>query len=936
MRVKKIIALTLALLMICLEVFAFEPVSEAKEDLGYIPSMFLKQGRESSRTVRYAPWLVNYALQTEAESAAVNGGEGFQQISDIAISPVDNNLMLFGTDTCGIWRSTDGGQNWISVNDGVNCWGVHDIIFHPTDKNIAYMIQGAANSSVSSNQIQARTDLDGFYKSVDGGKSWRQVLDVNIRASVGVNRLIAFDSSGNLYLLTAEGLLRSADSGESWISLFDFREKLGIGDLVNSDLCIRENTIVFTNSDGLFASTDLGRTWNRKNIGASEGASAYGVDIDPENSSHWLACFGSPYNEVYETNDSGNEWKPLPVGANVESSKGKYPLKIMYGRRNDEGIRCLYMLFARTYTPLRISTDEGRTWMQAQYTTPWGEKYLPFYGNAISLEHSDENVVFLGVGTVMKSTDGGQNFIARNTPGYSGANVEEIKFSNSGRIYLSVTDRGFYRSNGVYDGTAYPTFRHTRDQNYSEVGDIGIDPINENHIIYAEAADSFALRESFDGGLSWSKIEDTEASAAPQLIDFHNEDRNIIYSTYFSSKDGGRTWTANSQSICAVSGVDNDVVYSVSGKELYKSSNRGETFEHIYSADWDITYVLPDNTKSDAVYLGIKNGDVVKLANDQVFVMNSANGLSNVAPYAMAQNPNNINHIVLGGQRVDYSASNNIYLDNYCKAPGVYETFDGGITWHIVKGVPSMRIVYSLAFSPSTDEIFIGGYTGGLIVYDYAAYKKYLSAENSVDEDFTAVYNGETHKVTVRGKINNEKGVKAYSTLLVMPYEIMPRNAKSSDIAFLGQVQINEDGEFEYTFSMPLNCKYGVYNVYLGGSGVFLPGVGEYDNAEFSVFSFEFEETQSITAAARILNKTGEPKKIAMYLEQYINDGDADRLVDIKSERYTVAAESDVPITKRISSPLNKIADGYRAFLWADDSTLKPLTGCIENKMNGE
>ena len=925
-----ILMLLLVILLAGYNVNAFEIVKDTYEDQGYISSAFLNPKRETDRTVRYTPWLINYALQTEEEARSVKGGEGFQQISDIAISPVDNNLMLMGTDTCGIWRSEDGGENWLSVNDGVNCWGVHDIIFHPTQKNIAYMIQGGANASVSTSQIQERGSLDGLYKSEDGGNSWKQILDVNIRASLGTNRLIAFDDNLNLYLLTAEGLLKSDDSGKSWSNLYRFYRVNE--ESVNYDLCISGNTIAFTNDTyGVFASEDAGQTWEIRNLNSDSLIPAYGLDIDPENSKHWLVCFGSPYYEVYESFDSGRNWSILPVTTNMSPDGRRYPWKIMFGRREPNGERNLYMLFGRNYTPLRVSSDDGKTWNVASYTTPWGEDYWPLYGNAISLEHNDPNTIFLGVGTVMKSNDGGQSFSVRNTAGYSGANIEEIKFSKSGKLYLSTTDHGYYKSTAEYKKGFYPTFQHTRDQDYGIVGDIGIDPIDENHIIYAESG--YSLRESNDGGLTWTKIDGTKASYAPSVIEFHKE-KDIIYSTYFTSRDRGYTWTPNDKNIHAVSDVDNDVVYSRSGKILYKSYDCGITFSELYTADWNITYILPDNTNSDIVYIGIQNGNIIKIENGQATVMNEINGLSNVSPRAIAQNPSNPQHIVMGGQCVDYSEKNKAYYDNYCKTPGLYETFDGGVSWHIVKGMPSMRVVYSLAFSPNTHEVFVGGFTGGLLIYNYEAYNKYLSG--NINNHLTVVYNGNSRMVTVSGTMEKVSNGKNFSTLLVIPADIVPENATALELIYLAQVETDEYGDFDYSFEMPSGCDYGTYNVYIGGSGITLPSMKSFDNGEFEVISFEFENSQGITATASFLNTTIRTENIVLHLAQYeTDDANRNRLIDIKSEHHEIPSGGSI-VTKKITSSLDERTDVYRAFLWSDDGALKPLTGCIENKVNGE
>lgn len=915
-----ILAFIMTFLFVEYDSFAYESVIDSYKDSGLVPFSLYNPERTSSKTIQYTPWIINYALQTNEEASAVNGGEGCQQISDIAISPVDNNLMLFGTDSSGIWRSEDGGNNWFSVNAGVNCWGVHDIIFHPTNRNIAYMIQGGPNASTGTNQIQGRTSLDGFYKSEDGGKSWKQILNVNIRASVASNRLIAFDNSLNVYLLSAEGLLKSTDSGETWIELYSFEDSS-----INYDLCISDETIVFTNSNqGVFVSLDGGATWNVRNIDSSEATPALGVDIDPENKTHFLACFGEPYYELYESFNSGLDWNILPVGANTASSSGKHPRKVMFGKRDLEGKRGIYMLFAQTYTPLRVSFNEGLTWSEASYAIPWGGTYSPNYGNAISLESSDGNTVYLGVGTILKSTDGGQTFTACNTPGFSGANVEEIRFSQEGKIYLSTTDRGLYKSNIAYDGTSYPTFQHTRDQNYSSVGDIGIDPNNENHVIYAEcAANGYKLRESNDGGLNWTVISGTEASTAPKIIKFHNNG-DIIYSTYFTSRNQGITWNANERNIYAVSDVNNDIVYSYDKKTLYKSSDCGLSFSEIYTADWNITYILPDNTNCNTVYIGLESGNIVKIENEQVMIMDTNNGLDNVAAYAMAQDPNNSRHIVIGGRCVDYSKGNKTYYLNFCKTPGLYETFDGGVSWRIVRGIPSMRVVFALAFSPNTHEIFVGGFTGGLLIYNYDEYNSYV-LENS--SQFSVIYNGSNKMVTVSGTINEEIEDKNFSTMLVMPASIMPSISSVSDIVYMSQIMTDENGYFEYTFKMPEQCGYGVYDVYIGGSGMFTADTGRFNTSKFDVVSFSFENTEEITATARVINPTSQSKSAAMIIAQYSED----MLIKIDYRNYNISHHTDNENSISISSPIQEQTTVYRAFIWDSMKNMRPLTGLIEN-----
>ena len=77
--------------------------------------------------------------------------------------------------------------------------------------------------------------------------------------------------------------------------------------------------------------------------------------------------------------------------------------------------------------------------------------------------------------------------------------------------------------------------------------------VNENHILYAECtSNNYRLRESNDGGNSWSYIAGTEASTAPDVIEFHSENENIIYTSQYTSYNAGLSWVANERKISTV------------------------------------------------------------------------------------------------------------------------------------------------------------------------------------------------------------------------------------------------------------------------------------------------------------------------------------------------------------------------------------------------
>src|SRR5690606_24166966 len=101
----------------------------------------------------------------------------FLSIGDISLDPGDPEKVYVGTGDVnipggyfigdGVYRSTDGGENW--ENLGLNEMGIiSQVLVSPDDSNIIFA--GAMGLP------SVRDNNRGLYKSTDGGQSWRQVL----------------------------------------------------------------------------------------------------------------------------------------------------------------------------------------------------------------------------------------------------------------------------------------------------------------------------------------------------------------------------------------------------------------------------------------------------------------------------------------------------------------------------------------------------------------------------------------------------------------------------------------------------------------------------------------------------------------------------------------------------------------------------------------
>ncbi|MCK4748124.1 MAG: hypothetical protein KAT15_13840, partial [Bacteroidales bacterium] len=115
--------------------------------------------------------------------------QGTTTIGDIAITPSDPDIVWVGTGEanifrssnpgCGIWKTTDGGISWKHV--GLEeTFTISRILVHPEDPDVVYV----AASGHEWTQNKER----GLYKTTDGGENWEKILYKGPES--GVNDLV--------------------------------------------------------------------------------------------------------------------------------------------------------------------------------------------------------------------------------------------------------------------------------------------------------------------------------------------------------------------------------------------------------------------------------------------------------------------------------------------------------------------------------------------------------------------------------------------------------------------------------------------------------------------------------------------------------------------------------------------------------------------------
>lgn len=129
----------------------------------YQPGAAFKNG-SSNPTTLTANWTPLGPFRTPNPTTSTKNGFGVGRMNCIAIHPADTNIMFAASPGGGLWKTINGGQNWVPLGDNFANMGVSDIAIDPTNPNVMYLATG---------------DCDGFdtwsygvLKTIDGGLTW--------------------------------------------------------------------------------------------------------------------------------------------------------------------------------------------------------------------------------------------------------------------------------------------------------------------------------------------------------------------------------------------------------------------------------------------------------------------------------------------------------------------------------------------------------------------------------------------------------------------------------------------------------------------------------------------------------------------------------------------------------------------------------------------
>jgi photosystem II stability/assembly factor-like uncharacterized protein len=481
----------------------------------------------------------------------------------------------FGATGGGLWKTTDGGNEWFPVTDGqISSSSIGAVAVAESNPDIVYI--GGGETQLRGSITQG----DGVYKTTDGGKTWKHL---GLQETQAIARIRVDPTNADLVYVAAlghpygeneeRGVFRSKNGGETWEKVLFVSDKAGAADLI----------IDRTNPKVLYAST-----WQvyRK---------------------AWKMWGGGPDSKLWKSEDGGDTWTDLTSNPGMpEGPIGKIGVTVSPADPN----RVWAIVEANEGGVFR-SDDAGKTWEKVNDERKLRQR--AFYYSRLYADPIDRETVYGLNVDFWKSTDGGKTFDTEITVPHGDNHDLWIDPANPLRMISSNDGGGVVSINGGKTWTEedYPTtqFYHvmtTSDVPYHVAGaqqdnsTLAMPSEGWNHMLGGGPGHGwhYAVGGGESGWITQSPTDPDVFYAGSQgaLLTRYNrktgQTRDIqVYPRFFSGEPASALperwqWTFP----IMFSPLDPKIMYTTS-QHVWKTINDGQSWEKISP---DLTYADPE------------------------------------------------------------------------------------------------------------------------------------------------------------------------------------------------------------------------------------------------------------------------------------------------------------------------------------------------------
>lgn len=630
--------------------------------------------------------------------------------TDVEGIPGDPAVMYVGTGSGGAWKTLNGGKTWRALMDRKGTLSVGDMALNPNNPEEIWLGSGEANvrNSVSFG--------NGVYKSTDGGETWTHL---GLKETRHIARVLVHPRDSDTVYVAAVGHIYGPHPER-----------------------------------GVFVTKDGGKNWN-KTLYIDDQHGASDIDIDPRNPNivyagmwkferkMWTHTSGSENGGLFKSIDGGMTWKKVTNG--LPKLVGRIAVKVAPSSPN-----IVYVAAETNEGVLFRSDDHGQSFRRVSEQQEIISR--GFYYTDIRVDPVNPNRVYTLAASMFVSIDGGTTFRRISGSTHSDYHALWIDPKDPRRLWQG-QDGGFAVSydmgenwdpiNNIPLGQFYQVFADNALPFYNVSGGLqdngswrGPSRTKEGGIVN----DHWKMVSFGDGYFTLAHPKDPEwmisESQGGNVVRTHmgrGIQENI--SPQPRRNDGGPVnqlkYRFNWNTPVVPSPHDDNTVY-VGGNVVFRSKDFGST--------WEI--ISPDLTTNDPAKQGeaggpiwrenttaeyhctiislaespIKRGVIWSGSDDgKLFVTmdDGRNWTELTVPGVPAHSP--VSHVEPSrtDANVCYVAFDRHMFDDY--RPYVFKTTDGGRTWRSISGdLPEMAEVWVVKEDPRNTNLLYAGTEIGL------------------------------------------------------------------------------------------------------------------------------------------------------------------------------------------------------------------------------
>ena len=659
---------------------------------------------------------------------------GVGRITGISVDATNPETMIIGANTGGVWKSTNGGQDWVPLNDNFTNLSVYSVTIDPTDSDTYYF--GSTSGMI--------------FKSEDAGATWTLMADISNSL---INKILINPSDSDMIFASSQnaGTYRTTDGGSNWEEVttdsngFDVEFKPG-------DL-----SVVYASGVGFHKSIDGGATFTEIS-GFSNGPKMIGVSADDDSVVYVLESSGGEFGGFYSSITSGDTFTELDhSGKNyfgystiAQDDRGQAPrdMDIAVNPTNASEVHIAGILTWR-------STNGG---VSFDITSDW----IP--GNAaganIGYCHADVDILeFVGT-TLFVGTDGGI---------YKAEDTENVNADYYTDLTEGLGIRQFYKigvsqtqdviiTGGAQDNgsSVYTEAEGWRDWLGADGMEGFVDYDNPNNLYGTTQLGR--LYRSTNGGNSQFSINDP--SYPGNWITPFEQDPIVPstlytgYSSVYKSTNRGNSWVSISQNFGAnldnlkIAPINNQIMFASRAGLMYKTTDGGATdWEQLTSPGGQINYISIHPTNPNKVAVATTGSSKVSVSEDGGETWESyKKNLPNFSALAVVWDDNGNDGLYVGM--------------NY----GIYYIDKGLTEWQpFSNNIPNVQI-NELEINNETNMLYAATYGRGLWASPVEV--PVLGVDDKILEENVSVYPNPANDIlNVKLSQNLEADIRVFDTL---------------------------------------------------------------------------------------------------------------------------------------------------------------------------